>query len=71
MRDKYAVTKISCYIGFVVQAIINNFLPILFVALQDIYGLGYEKLARLIVINFGTQIITDLCAPSILKKIGY
>lgn len=71
MKDKFLPTKISCYVGFVVQAIVNNFLPILFVALQDIYGLGYEKLARLIVVNFGTQIITDLCAPKILKVLGY
>lgn len=71
MKNKFLPTQIACYIGFTVQAIVNNFLPILFVALQDIYGLGYEKLARLIVINFGTQIITDLCAPTILKKLGY
>lgn len=71
MRNKYLSTRLACYVGFVVQAIVNNFLPILFIALQDVYGLGYEKLARLIVVNFGTQIITDLCAPKILKVLGY
>lgn len=71
MRNKYLSTRLACYVGFVVQAIVNNFLPILFVALQDIYDLGYEKLARLIVVNFGTQIITDLSAPKILKYLGY
>ena len=37
--NKYRITKLVCYVGFVVQAIINNFLPILFVSLQDNNGL--------------------------------
>lgn len=71
MKSKYTVTKITCYIGYVVQAVINNFLPILFIVFQDIYGLGYEKLARLIAVNFITQIITDFLTPKIVNKIGY
>lgn len=68
---KYLPTKIASYIGLVVQAVVNNFLPILFVALQDVYGLSYEQLARIIVFNFVTQIITDLLTPKILNRLGY
>ena len=71
MKPKYTLTKLACYIGYIVQAVVNNFLPILFIALQDVYGLGYEKLARLIVFNFVTQMITDLITPKIVAKIGY
>lgn len=71
MKSKYTITKITCYIGYVVQAVINNFLPILFIVFQDIYGLGYEKLARLIAVNFITQIVTDILTPKIVNKIGY
>ncbi len=71
MANKYTPTRLACYVGFVVQAIVNNFLPILFVALQDNYNLDYEKLARLIVLNFGAQMITDLAAPKITKLFGY
>lgn len=71
MQLKYTATKLACYIGYIVQAIINNFLPILFIALQDVYGLGYEKLARLVVFNFVTQMITDIITPKIVGKIGY
>ena len=71
MSSKFRLTKTACYIGYVVQAIINNFLPILFIALQSVYGLGYEKLARLIVVNFVTQMITDLLTPRIVGVIGY
>ena len=71
MKNNFRITKFVCYIGFVVQAIINNFLPILFVCLQDNYGLNYEKLARLIVVNFGAQMGVDLLTPKITKHLGY
>ena len=71
IEKKYLPTKLAGYVGFVVQAIVNNFLPILFIVFQDIYGLGYEKLGRLIVFNFVTQMFIDLLTPKILAKIGY
>lgn len=70
-KTNYTSTKISSYVGFFVQAIVNNFLPILFIALQDVYGIGYEKLGRLIMYNFTTQLVTDILTPKILKKVGY
>ncbi len=71
MNNKYTKTKIAAYTGYFVQAIVNNFLPILFIALQDVYGIGYEKLGRLIMFNFVTQMITDIVTPKIVEKIGY
>lgn len=71
MKSKYTVTKLACYVGYVVQAIVNNFLPILFIALQNIYGLSYEQLARIIVFNFITQMFTDFITPKILDFTGY
>ena len=71
MSNKYLKTKLASYIGYIVQAIVNNFLPILFIALQDIYKLSYEQLARLIVINFVTQMFTDLITPKIVTKLNY
>lgn len=71
MAKNYTATKISCYVGYVVQAIVNNFLPILFVALQEEYALSYEQLARLIFFNFGTQIFVDLITPKIVARVSY
>lgn len=71
MSSKYISTKLTCYIGYIVQAVVNNFLPILFIALHNVYGLGYEELARLIVFNFVTQMVTDFITPKIVNKIGY
>lgn len=68
---RYTSTRLSAFTGFFVQAIINNFLPVLFIAFQDIYGIGYEKLGRLIAFNFMTQLCTDILTPKIVGKLGY
>ena len=71
MKDKYLPTKISGYVGFFVQAIVNNFLPILFVVLQNVYRLNYAMLGTLMFFNFAAQVVIDAVTPLILAKIGY
>ena len=71
MSENYGRTKLACYVGYVVQAIINNFLPILFIIFKEEYNLDYEKLGRIILINFSVQIVADLASPFLAKKIGY
>lgn len=61
----------SCYIGYVVQAIINNLLPLFFLILQTDYSLTYEALGRLILINFCVQIAVDIVAVRAVNIIGY
>ncbi len=68
---RYGAVKAACYTGYVVQAIINNFLPILFVILQGSYGLSYEQLGRLIFVNFITQLVADISASFIVRGVGY
>ena len=68
---KYTNTKISCYTGYFVQAIINNWLPILFVTFQNVYGFSYERLGRIILVNFSVQIVADFSSVYITKAIGF
>lgn len=71
MKNHYLTTKISGYIGFFVQAVVNSFLPILFIALQDVYALNYKQLATLMFFNFFAQMFIDAVTPLILERIGY
>ncbi len=71
MTKNYNYTRVCCYIGYFVQAIINNFLPLLFVTFNTDYGISYERLGTLIVINFCTQIAVDIVSVKIIDKIGY
>lgn len=71
MTASYKSTKIACFAGFVVQAIINNFLPLLFIIFNTRYNLNYEQLGRLLFINFFVQLIVDALTPVVVKRIGY
>ncbi len=72
MSNTYTKTKIACHTGYVVQAIINNFLPILFIIFYgDPYNLNYEQLGRLLFINFFVQLVVDALTPVVVNKIGY
>lgn len=71
MANNYNYTRVCCYIGYFVQAIINNFLPLLFVTFNSHFGISFEKLGILIVINFCTQIAVDVISVKIIDKVGY
>ncbi|MCQ2454546.1 MAG: MFS transporter [Clostridia bacterium] len=71
LKSSYKRTKIACFGGYTVQAIINNFLPILFIIFRQEYGLSYESLGRIILVNFFVQIFADIATPFVAKKIGF
>ena len=64
-------TKIACYTGYLVQGIINNITPLLFVIFSDRFDISLEKLALLITINFATQLIVDTLSIKFADIIGY
>ena len=70
MSRSYKSTKVACFAGFVVQAIVNNFLPLLFIIFNTQYKLNYEQLGRLLFINFFVQFIVDPLTPVIVKYNG-
>ena len=38
MKQNYQKTMYACFIGYIVQAVVNNFVPLLFVTFQKSYG---------------------------------
>jgi MFS family permease len=56
----YKSTIRACYLGNFVGALVSNLSPLLFIILMDQYGLSFEQVGRLTLINFFTQIVTDL-----------
>ena len=64
-------TKIACYTGYVVQGIINNIAPLLFVIFSDKFDISLDKLALLITMNFATQLIVDTLSIKFADIIGY
>lgn len=70
-RVDYKYTIYTCYIGYIVQAIINNLGPLLFLTFERSLGISIEKIGFLITINFGVQIVVDLLAAKYVDKVGY
>lgn len=72
MKSKlgYGHTVAACHIGYVSQAIVNNFSPLLFVTFL-LYGVKLWQLSFIVLLNFGTQLAVDLICVKAADKIGY
>ncbi len=71
MTFTYKHTKYAAYIGYITQAIVNNLMPLLFVSFQRDFGISFDKISLLIVMNFGVQIVTDIVAAKFADRVGY
>lgn len=67
----YRHTIVSCFVGYIVQAVVNNFVPLLFLTFQSTYGIPLSRITLLVTFNFLVQILTDLVAAKYVDKIGY
>ena len=61
----------ACFVGYVVQAIVNSFVPLLFVTFQSQYSIPLSQITVLITFNFALQLLTDFAAAFFIDKIGY
>lgn len=71
MKDKYQNTMYACFVGYIVQAIVNNFVPLLFLSFESSYGIPLSQITMLITFNFGIQLLVDLLSAKFVDKIGY
>ena len=52
-EKNYNRTVTACFVGYVVQAIVNNFVPLLFLTFQRSYAIPLSRITLLVTINFG------------------
>ena len=71
MKPNYKNTMYACFIGYIVQAIVNNFIPLLFLTFQSTYGIPIGEITFLVTFNFGVQLLVDFVSPAIIDRIGY
>jgi MFS family permease len=71
MKNDFNATIKAAYLGYVVQAIVNNFVPLLFVQMQSEFGIPLGKITLLITVNFGLQLVIDMFSTPFIEKIGY
>lgn len=71
MRFTYRHTFRAACTGYIVQAVINNLAPLLFVAFQQGFGLSRLQITTLITVNFLIQLLVDLLAAGFVDRLGY
>ncbi len=71
MKNQYNKTITACFIGYIVQAIVNNFVPLLFLTFQRTYHIPLSQITLLVTFNFGIQLLVDLLSVGFVDKIGY
>ena len=71
IRSSHKHTLAACYLGYITQAIVNNFAPLLFITFSTDYDIPLSQMALLVAVNFGVQIIVDLIAAKYVSAWGY
>lgn len=71
MANKFRRTITACFTGAIIQAVIINFVPLLFITFQNEFNIELSKITLLVTISFSLQLITDFAAGFFVDKIGY
>ncbi len=71
MKNGYRKTVFACFLAYIVQSVVNNFVPLLFVTFHKSMNISMDKITALITINFLIQLIIDAASARFIDKIGY
>ena len=67
----YKKTIAACYMGYIVQAVVNNLLPLLFVYFNTAYKIPLGLISFIVTYNFALQILFDYLSSKIILKLGF
>lgn len=71
VKNDYTKTMYACFIGYIIQAIVNNFAPLLFLTFHTQYKIPLSDITLLVTVNFSIQLLVDLLSVRLVDKIGY
>ncbi len=67
----YRHTIIACFMAYVVQSMVINYVPLLFVQFQNEFSVDLVQITALVSLNFLVQLMADALSIPIIKWIGY
>lgn len=67
----YKKTLITCYIGFITQAIVANFAPLLFLRFHAEFDIPIAQIALISTVFYIVQILVDVFCAKFVDRIGY
>ena len=71
IRKSYNHTIYASYVGYITQAIVNNFAPLLFLTFMADFDLTMDKITLITTVNFAVQLAVDAFAVKVVDRIGY
>ncbi|MBQ7821413.1 MAG: MFS transporter [Clostridia bacterium] len=71
MKQNFRLTKLACYISYIVQAIVVNLAPLFFVIFREKYGLSFAELGFLVLFTFVVQLAVDIVSMKLVDVFGY
>ena len=71
MKVSFRTTIRACFVGYIVQGIVNNFVPLLFLTFQKSYRIPLSQITLIAAFNFGIQLLIDLFSAGFIDRIGY
>ena len=71
IRTSHRHTLRASYIGYITQAIVNNFCPLLFLTFQREFGLSLGQITLITTVNFAVQLLIDFLSTLFVDRIGY
>ena len=63
-KNQYNKTIAACFTGYIVQAVVNNFAPLLFLLFQKTYHIPLSQITLLVTFNFGDTSFLSIFCPS-------
>jgi len=71
MSKNYKGTVTACSIAAMVQALVINFVPLLYLHFHNFYGVSLGRISLLISFSFFIQLTVDVTSLKFLKAFGY
>ena len=71
LRTSYTHTIYASYVGYITQAVVNNFAPLLFLTFAGDYGLTLDQITLITTVNFLVQLCVDLLSAKWIDRVGY
>ena len=71
IKNNYKATIGAAFLGYITQAIMLNFPPLLYLFFQDSYGLTLSQVSFLITANIIVELIVDILVSKFAIRVGY
>ena len=71
IKNNYKATIGAAFLGYITQAILLNFPPLLYIFFQEDYGLSLSQVSFLITANIIVELVVDVIVSKVAARVGY